>query len=382
MSKFVSKISKSVQLGPLFPQSASEEPSFDDLIDTSFRVKVKRGRDEETGVSGKRPKIDHLGLLSPNHLGLSPRIDLSPKPDHLGGVSPEAYRRAHHITTRGGDFPDPYQSFDEAPFPPEIYNGIRIAGFASPTPIQSQCWPVALGGSDMIAVANTGSGKTIGFLFPAFMHIKNKVKSMEVKRREGPIALVLAPTRELAIQIQTECIKFGKALRIACVCLYGGVAKGPQIRDVMRGVHIVIATPGRMNDLLELNDPPVTDLKRTSYLILDEADRMLDMGFEPQIRQIIELLPEHQTLMFTATWPRAVENLARKFLRRDALQINIGESHKQAVANRDVLQFIHKVRSLDKEKQLSQLLAEIKEEKSEGSPSIIVFANKKKDCNL
>jgi ATP-dependent RNA helicase DDX5/DBP2 len=141
---------------------------------------------------------------------------------------------------------------------------------------------------------------------------------------DGPIALVLAPTRELAVQIQQECTKFGyvgvsTALqfhsypsssnsRIRNTAIYGGAPKGPQIRDLQRGVEVVIATPGRLIDMLESQK---TNLRRVTYLVLDEADRMLDMGFEPQIRKIIgQIRPDRQTLMFSATWPKDVQRLA------------------------------------------------------------------------
>ena len=142
---------------------------------------------------------------------------------------------------------------------------------------------------------------------------------------DGPIALVLAPTRELAVQIQQECTKFGYGFmllqfpnvsfhgqsansRIRNTAIYGGAPKGPQIRDLHRGVEIVIATPGRLIDMLETQK---TNLRRVTYLVMDEADRMLDMGFEPQIRKIVsQIRPDRQTLMFSATWPKDVQKLA------------------------------------------------------------------------
>jgi superfamily II DNA/RNA helicase len=125
---------------------------------------------------------------------------------------------------------------------------------------------------------------------------------------DGPIALVLAPTRELAVQIQQECTKFGTNSRIRNTAVYGGAPKGPQIRDLQRGVEVVIATPGRLIDMLETGK---TNLRRVTYLVMDEADRMLDMGFEPQIRKIVgQIRPDRQTLMFSATWPKDVQKLA------------------------------------------------------------------------
>lgn len=124
---------------------------------------------------------------------------------------------------------------------------IRRAGFKSPTPIQGQAWPIALSGRDLVAIAKTGSGKTCGFLLPGMLHIQQTRKDP----RAGPTLLVLAPTRELAVQIKTEADKFGRSSGIRNTCVYGGAPKGPQLRDIQYGVQIVIATPGRLNDFLE-----------------------------------------------------------------------------------------------------------------------------------
>ena len=169
-------------------------------------------------------------------------------------------------------------------------------------------------------MAETGSGKTAAFVLPSIVHINAQPP---LKHGDGPIALVIAPTRELAIQILNECNKFGGTSRIRSTCVYGGVQKGPQIRDLQRGVEIVIATPGRLIDMLERN---ITNLRRVTYLVLDEADRMLDIGFEPQIRKIItQIRPDRQTLMWSATWPKEVQELASEFL-SNPIKINIGSS--------------------------------------------------------
>ena len=162
---------------------------------------------------------------------------------------------------------------------------------------------MALSGRDMIGIAATGSGKTLSYCLPSIVHINAQP---QLQYGDGPIVLVLAPTRELAVQIQTECSKFGKSSRIRNTCVYGGAPKGPQIRDLARGVEICIATPGRLIDMLEAGK---TNLKRVTYLVLDEADRMLDMGFEPQIRKIVDQIrPDRQTLMWSATWPKKCNN--------------------------------------------------------------------------
>ncbi|KHN25107.1 DEAD-box ATP-dependent RNA helicase 20 [Glycine soja] len=209
------------------------------------------------------------------------------------------YRQQREITVEGRDIPKPVKSFHDAGFPEYVMEEITKAGFTEPTPIQSQGWPMALKGRDLIGIAETGSGKTLAYLLPIYPG-------------DGPIVLVLAPTRELAVQIQQEATKFGASSRIKSTCIYGGVPKGPQVRDLRKGVEIVIATPGRLIDMLESNH---TNLQRVTYLVLDEADRMLDMGFDPQLRKIAsQIRPDRQTLYWSATWPKEVEQLARKFL--------------------------------------------------------------------
>lgn len=230
----------------------------------------------------------------------------------LSQAEAEQYRLQHQIevTLRKELAPKAVRTFLESSFPDYLVHELESSGFQAPTPIQSQCWPIAMSGLDCIGLASTGSGKTLAFALPAIVHI---MAQDFLQAGDGPIALVLAPTRELALQIQGECEKFGAASGVKNTCVYGGVPKGPQIRDLQQGVEIVIATPGRLNDFL---DGGQTNLRRTTYLVLDEADRMLDLGFEPQIRQIVQRIrPDRQTLMFSATWPPEVERLAQQFLR-------------------------------------------------------------------
>ena len=152
-----------------------------------------------------------------------------------------------------------------------------------------------------MGIAATGSGKTLSFILPAIVHINAQEY---LRPGDGPIALVIAPTRELATQIEKEARKFGESSKIKITCVYGGVSKGPQARALRNGVEIVICTPGRMIDFLESN---TTNLRRVTYLVMDEADRMLDMGFEKQIRSIVsQIRPDRQTLLWSATWPKHV----------------------------------------------------------------------------
>lgn len=219
------------------------------------------------------------------------------------------YRENKEIIVRGTNIPYPNFCFEEGNFPEYIMQEILRQGFAEPTAIQSQGWPVVLSGRDLVGIAQTGSGKTLAYMLPAAVHINSQQRP---QRGEGPIALILAPTRELAQQIQKVAKDFGSTTLIRNTCIFGGSPKGPQARDLERGVEIVIATPGRLIDFLKKG---TTNLRRCTYLVLDEADRMLDMGFEPQIRKIIQQIrPDRQVLMWSATWPKQVQALAEEFL--------------------------------------------------------------------
>ncbi len=194
-------------------------------------------------------------------------------------VSPTAWRKEQNITIRGhGKYnglnaetlPKPFLKFTDAPFNQTVQRLFKEAGFEKPTAIQSQAWPIAIKGDDMICIAKTGSGKTCGFLLPS---IHQHLQSMGPRANRGfrkPVLLVLAPTRELACQIMDETKKFGRALGISSVCCYGGSSKFPQIAQMERGVDCIIATPGRINDLLEMKK---ADLSNVKFLVLDEADR-------------------------------------------------------------------------------------------------------------
>jgi ATP-dependent RNA helicase DDX5/DBP2 len=283
-------------------------------------------------------------------------------------LSVDAYRRRHEITVVGDQVSQPLMSFEATGFPSEILREVQNAGFPAPTPIQAQSWPIALQGRDIVAIAKTGSGKTLGYLIPAFIHLKQRGNN----RQMGPTVLVLSPTRELATQIQAEAVKFGRSSRLSCTCLYGGAPKGPQLRDLDRGVDIVVATPGRLNDILEMRK---ISLRQVSYLVLDEADRMLDMGFEPQIRKIVNEVPtRRQTLMYTATWPKEVRKIAADLL-VNPVQVNIGNVD-ELVANKAITQHIEILAPMEKHRRLEQILRS----QPPGS-KILIFCSTKKMCD-
>ncbi|KAE8151288.1 P-loop containing nucleoside triphosphate hydrolase protein [Aspergillus avenaceus] len=266
------------------------------------------------------------------------------------------FRKKLEMAVQGKNVPRPVETFDEAGFPQYVLSEVKAQGFDRPTAIQSQGWPMALSGRDVVGIAETGSGKTLTYCLPAIVHINAQPL---LAPGDGPIVLVLAPTRELAVQIQAEITKFGKSSRIRNTCVYGGVPKGPQIRDLSRGVEVCIATPGRLIDMLEAGR---TNLRRVTYLVLDEADRMLDMGFEPQIRKIIgQIRPDRQTCMWSATWPKEVRQLASDFL-NDYIQVNIGSMDLSA--NHRITQIVEVVSDFEKRDKMIKHLEKIMENRA------------------
>ncbi|XP_078739259.1 putative ATP-dependent RNA helicase DDX17 isoform X2 [Lampetra fluviatilis] len=282
----------------------------------------------------------------------------------------EEFRMHKEIKIKGTTCPKPVFHFHEADFPSYVMNVIESQNFKEPTPIQAQGWPLALSGRDMVGIAKTGSGKTLSYLLPAVVHINHQPF---LERGDGPIVLVLAPTRELAQQVQAVAEEYGKSSRVKTTCVYGGAPKGPQLRDLERGVEICIATPGRLIDFLESGK---TNLRRCTYLVLDEADRMLDMGFEPQIRKIVDQIrPDRQTLMWSATWPKEVRQLAEDFL-REYIQINVGSMDLSA--NHNILQIVDVCSDNEKDNKLMRLMEEIMAEKENKT---IIFVETKRRCD-
>eukprot|EP00198_Chlamydomonas_reinhardtii_P000687 XP_001690022.1 DEAD-box RNA helicase [Chlamydomonas reinhardtii] len=321
---------------------------------------------------GGRDDLDRMALPRPDFTNL-PKFEKCFYLEHpaVSGRTPEEveqYRREKQIHVYGDGVPKPVKTFEEASFPEYVLEEVLRAGFKEPTPIQCQGWPMALLGRDLIGLAETGSGKTLAYLLPAVVHINAQPY---LQSGDGPIVLVLAPTRELAVQIQQECQRFGASSRIKNTVVYGGAPKGPQARDLRGGVEIVIATPGRLIDML---DSRITNLRRVTYLVLDEADRMLDMGFEPQIRKIVDQIrPDRQTLLWSATWPKEVQAIARDFL-KDPYQVIIGSPDLKA--NHNIRQVVEMVEGFAKYPRLRKLL----DGEMDGR-RILIFVETKRGCD-
>ncbi|KAG9509702.1 ATP-dependent RNA helicase DDX42, partial [Fragariocoptes setiger] len=221
----------------------------------------------------------------------------------------QGLREKLEIRVTGNAPPKPVCSFAHFNFDDVLMKLIRKSEYTQPTAIQAQAVPAALQGRNVIGIAMTGSGKTASYVWPLVVHVMGQP---DLKPGDGPIGLILVPTRELALQVFSETKKFSKAYNIAVVCAYGGGSKWEQSRDCEAGAEIIVATPGRMIDLVKLK---ATNLRRVTYLVLDEADRMFDMGFEAQVTSICNhVRPDRQVLMFSATFKKKIERLARHFI--------------------------------------------------------------------
>ncbi|XGW16136.1 hypothetical protein V3C99_001518 [Haemonchus contortus] len=306
------------------------------------------------------------------------------------------FREDFNIAIKGGRVPKPLRAWEECGLPEEVYQAIQKVGYKEPTPIQRQAIPIGLQNRDVIGVAETGSGKTAAFLIPLLVWITGLPKlDRQEHYDQGPYAVILAPTRELAQQIEEETNKFGELLKIRTVSVIGGASREDQGMKLRMGVEVVIATPGRLLDVLENR---YLLLNQCSYVILDEADRMLDMGFEPEVQKVLSYLPvsnqkpdtddiEHeealmnnfatrekyrQTVMFTATMSPAIERLARAYLRRPAV-VHIGSAGRPTER---VEQIVYMLSEDRKKKKLVEVLEQHFE------PPIIIFVNQKKGADL
>ncbi|ONK63211.1 uncharacterized protein A4U43_C07F12540 [Asparagus officinalis] len=274
------------------------------------------------------------------------------------------YRKSLAIRVSGFDVPKPVKAFEDCGFSTTLMSAISKQSYERPTSIQCQALPIVLSGRDIIGIAKTGSGKTAAFVLPMIVHIMDQP---ELGKGEGPIGVICAPTRELAHQIFLEAKKFAKPHGIRVSAVYGGMSKLDQFKELKAGCEIVVATPGRLIDMLKMK---ALSMYRTTYLVLDEADRMFDLGFEPQIRSIVgQIRPDRQTLLFSATMPFKVERLARESL-SDPIRVTVGEV---GMANEDITQVVYVLPS-DAEK-MPWLLEKLPGMIDEGD--VLVFASKK-----
>uniref|UniRef100_A0A8C7XB66 Probable ATP-dependent RNA helicase DDX46 n=1 Tax=Oryzias sinensis TaxID=183150 RepID=A0A8C7XB66_9TELE len=282
-----------------------------------------------------------------------------------------AYRlELEGIMVKGKGCPKPIKTWVQCGVSMKILAALKKQGYDKPTPIQAQAIPAIMSGRDLIGIAKTGSGKTIAFLLPMFRHIMDQ---RPLEESEGPISVIMTPTRELALQITKECKKFSKALGLRVVCVYGGTGISEQIAELKRGAEIIVCTPGRMIDMLGANSGRVTNLRRATYVVLDEADRMFDMGFEPQVMRIVDnVRPDRQTVMFSATFPRAMEALARRILSKP-IEVQVGG---RSVVCSDVEQHVLVIEEDQKFLKLLEILGHYQEK-----GSVIIFVDKQEHAD-
>ncbi|XP_010549900.1 PREDICTED: DEAD-box ATP-dependent RNA helicase 37 [Tarenaya hassleriana] len=297
------------------------------------------------------------------------------------GINFDAYEDIP-VETSGDNVPPPVNTFAEIDLGEALNLNIRRCKYVKPTPVQRHAIPILLTGRDLMACAQTGSGKTAAFCFPTISGI---MKEPYVQRPRGsrtvyPLAVILSPTRELACQIHDEARKFSYQTGVKVVVAYGGTPINQQLRELERGVDILVATPGRLNDLLERAR---VSLQMIRFLALDEADRMLDMGFEPQIRKIVEQMDMpprgvRQTMLFSATFPREIQRLASDFL-SNYIFLAVGRvgSSTDLIAQR--VEFVHES---DKRSHLMDLLHAQRENGIQDKQALtLVFVETKKGAD-
>lgn len=339
----------------------SSEEEQEDIKDTAANLANKQKKE--------LAKVDHSTIeYQPFKKNFYVEV---PEIGKLTNEDVEAYRvDLEGIQVKGKGCPRPIKSWAQCGVSKKEMDSFKRLGFEKPTPIQCQAIPAIMSGRDLIGIAKTGSGKTIAFILPMFRHILDQPA---LEDGEGPIAIIMTPTRELCMQIGKDIRKFSKSLSLRAVCVYGGTGISEQIAELKRGAEIIICTPGRMIDMLAANSGRVTNLRRVTYIVLDEADRMFDLGFEPQVLRIIDnVRPDRQTVMFSATFPRQMEALARRFLKKP-IEIQVGG---RSLVCKEVEQHVAVLEDEAKFFKLLELLGHYQEH-----GSIIVFVDKQENAD-
>eukprot|EP00794_Sanderia_malayensis_P010050 gene10050-11079_t len=293
---------------------SSEEKEDEDILEGAAFAAVKQKKKKEL-LAADHSKIYYRQFRKNFYVEV-------PELARMTEAEVDAYRvELDGIRIVGKNVPKPIRTWAQSGVHNKTLDVLKKCSYEKPTPVQAQGIPAIMSGRDVIGIAKTGSGKTLAFLLPMFRHILDQDPLDE---GDGPVAIIMTPTRELALQINKECRKFCKPLGLHSVCIYGGSGISEQIAELKRGAEIIVCTPGRMIDMLTANNGRVTNCRRCTYFVLDEADRMFDMGFEPQVMKIIaNVRDDRQTVMFSATFPRLMEALARKLL-KSPVEIEVG----------------------------------------------------------
>ena len=299
-------------------------------------------------------------------------------PPHIRALDERAHQETRdkwHILVEGEDIPPPIKSFREMRFPEPVIEALKAKGIRKPTPIQIQGIPAVLAGRDLIGIAFTGSGKTLVFTLPMVTIALEEERRMPITRGEGPFGLILCPSRELARQtydvaahLCTHLAESGTA-SLRAICTIGGVQMGEQLEVVRQGVHMVVATPGRLNDMLTKKR---FTLELCKYLCLDEADRLIgDQNFEEEVRNTMTFFTsQRQTLLFSATMPNKIQTFAKSALVRPVI-VNVGRA---GAANLDVIQEVEYVKQEAKVMYLLECLQKT-------SPPVLIFVESKQEAD-
>ncbi|EPS62515.1 hypothetical protein M569_12274, partial [Genlisea aurea] len=347
---------------PEHNDAESDEAPEEDEDDEDFMKRVKKTKVEKLTI------VDHSKIEYPAF-----RKNFYIEVKEISRITTEEValtRKELELKIHGKDVPKPIKTWHQTGLSTKILDIIRKMNFEKPMAIQAQALPVIMSGRDCIGIAKTGSGKTLAFVLPMLRHIKDQPPLVS---GDGPIGLIMAPTRELVQQIHSDIKKFAKVAGLSCVPVYGGSGVAQQISELKRGAEIVVCTPGRMIDILCTSAGKITNLRRVTYLVMDEADRMFDMGFEPQITRIVQnTRPDRQTVLFSATFPRQVETLARKVLNKP-VEIQVGG---RSVVNKDIEQLVE-IRP--EEERFFRLLEILGENYEKGK--ILIFVHTQDNCD-
>ncbi|KAL8993959.1 MAG: hypothetical protein Q9169_005949, partial [Polycauliona sp. 2 TL-2023] len=356
----------------------SDEPDEVKMAEAKAKRKEARKSEKEQKKAAERTTASPVETKATRALGnqLNTSYTEDPNLTALQETDVSNFLASNFITVKDPSTHHPLRPITKFSYLPESSQSSTFSTFSAPTAIQASAWPFLLSGRDVVGVAETGSGKTLAFGIPCIRSVSSARESSNPAR-----AVIISPTRELAVQIHTQmqslCTPVNK---IHTACVYGGVAKDPQ-RLALSTAHIVVATPGRLLDLIEEGSANLAEVK---YLVLDEADRMLEKGFENEIRKIVATTPStsqgRQTLMFTATWPESVRELAATFMKAP-VHIHIGENNADGElrANTRIEQKVEVVDPRDKESRMLQIIKKYQSGKAKDD-RILVFCLYKKEA--
>lgn len=405
LRKEASKPAKSTnQLDSSVPNKRSHEDDQPQKVPEPAKKKPLRKYafdwDLEDDTSSEYAPLVTVDVSKPRNQVLKSEKHWSQKPlDQMTARDWRIFKDDYNITSKGGDLPNPLRLWEEHPqLPAKLVDILKnTLNYQEPTPIQRAAIPLALEHRDVVGIAETGSGKTLAFLLPLLTYITNiepeymKYEHSQEINSNKTLGLILAPTRELALQISAECQKFTKPLGLSVVTIIGGHQYEETVHSLQNGVHIVVATPGRLIDSLERG---LISLEKCYHLIMDEADKMIDMGFEKSLQQILGYLPtsdhllssldtrifrikKRTTLMFTATITPAIEKITKNYL-VDPGYLYIGNANELVDNIEQKFEYLGETPG-DKQtvdpKRLRRLVNVLEQHKKKGAFSVIIFAN-------